>query len=590
MIRDVCLTTRLMKSIRLVAVCRFAVLATLAMGSISLSGLTGLNAQAAEPLHVQIDRLIAAKHPQNMGPNLATDAEFLRRAYLDFTGRIPTSTEAKAFLQNESKDRRTQLIDQLLASPEYPARMESLLHNMLMERMGDNEHWQNFLREAMRQNLPWDKLVAAIFNPDTEDKSRQGAAFFLSKRLEKYGQNPVDLPGLTRDVGRMFLGIDVQCAQCHDHLMVDEYKQQHYQGLFAFVSHLSTRTDLKYPAVSEKLVTEPVPYMSVFDKEPLTTGPRLPHQDEVVIPVFAKGEEYEVPPDRKTRFPGIPKFSPLTLLSQQLPTPENDLFVRNIVNRLWFVLVGRGIVHPLDLQHADNPPSHPELLDLLSEQMRAHNFDIKWMLRELALTETYQRSSRLPEGLEQSPPEQFLVAIERPLAAEQLLASMLYATGEQELYQTAQLPPVETVEDAEAETPAATEADAKQPKKDPGAEARTKLKDLEGMFIKAFANPPREPELDFNPSVQSALFILNGDTIQAWMKPQSDNLIGRLEKLEAADAFTDELFLSVLSRYPEDEERQAVVQYLASRNDDRSRAVSNLVWSLMASTEFCVNH
>lgn len=532
--------------------------------------------QAAEPsLHEQIDQLIAAGHPDGVGPNLASDAEFLRRVYLDFAGRIPSSAEAGAFLNDKSPDRRTQLIDKLLASPEYPARMEMLLHNMLMERMGDNDLWQGFLRQAMEENMPWDELVSTILNPITDDEEHRGSAYFFSKRLEKYGQNPVDLPGLTRDVGRMFLGIDVQCAQCHDHLLVDDYKQQHYQGLFAFVGHLTLRQDVQYPAVAETLVTKPVEFMSVFEKQPLTTGPRLPQGEEVAIPTFAKGEEYEVPPDRKTRFPGVPKFSPLSLLGQQLPSAENELFVRNIANRLWFVMMGRGIVHPLDLHHSDNPPSHPELLDLLARQMVEHDFDIKWMLRELALTETYQRSSQLPPGVESAPPEQFLVAIERPISAEQLLASMMQAMGERETYLAAETKPA--AEGEKQETPALPA----------GLPA---LKDVQNLFVKAFAGQPREPELEFNPSVQAALFVLNGDAIQAWLKPRDYNLVGRLAKLEDADALTDELFLSVLSRLPADEERSAVVSYLQEPKEARDQTIANVVWSLMAATEFCVNH
>src|SRR5262249_30410114 len=125
-----------------------------------------------------------------------------------------------------------------------------------------------------------------------------------------------------------------------------------------------------------------------------------------------------------------PKFSPLKVLASQLPRGDNPLFTKNIVNRLWFLMMGRGLVHPLDLQYAGNPPSHPELLDLLAQEFAGHRFDIKWLLRELALTETYQRSSLLPEGVEDLPPESFLVANEKPLSAEQILRSVLHATGE----------------------------------------------------------------------------------------------------------------------------------------------------------------
>jgi hypothetical protein len=506
------------------------------------------SARGEELLSVRVDQLISDRAEGPVAPP-ADDATFVRRVYLDFAGRIPSVAEARAFLDDAAADKRQRLIDVLLASPEYSQRMADVMHVMLMERLGDHEEWRKFLVSSFKQNSPWDKVVRAILHPNADDEATRGAAFFFTKRLETYGQQPVDLPGLTRDVGRLFLGVDLQCAQCHDHLFIDDYKQADFQGLHAFVSHTTIRRDTKFPAVAENLVDKKAEFMSVFVQEPRSTGPRLPFGDEVEVATFAKGEEYVVPPDRKTQFPGAPKFSPLAILAEQLPTRENAAFCRNSVNRWWWVLMGRGLVDPLDQHHAQNPPSHPELLNLLAQEFATHDFNVKWLLREVALTQTYQLASRL-EGVEQVPEQTFRVALERPLSAEQLLSSMQSATGTQL---------------AEADLRAARE-----------------------KFQKAFASVPREPEIEFAPSVKGALFVLNDPLVLGWFQPAEGNRVQALTALPD-EQVPDELYMAVLSRRPTDEERTDVRETLAGAGD-RGRVVGDLLWGLLASTEFALNH
>ena len=260
-------------------------------------------------LHERIDALVAAKSDGEIGP-LSDDAEFVRRVYLDFAGRIPSTVETRAFLAEGDTEKREKLIERLTDSPEYARHMTEFLNVMLMERLGEDESWRAFLATSLAENKPWDQLVRQILYPPAENENLRGAAFFMTKRLENYGQNPIDMPGLVRDIGRLFLGVDVQCAQCHDHLFVDDYKQQTYQGLFAFVGHTFIRRDVEFPAVGEKLLTKKVDFKSVFVMEDRATGPKLLEAAEVEIPVLVKGEEYSVAPDKKTRFPGTPKFSP----------------------------------------------------------------------------------------------------------------------------------------------------------------------------------------------------------------------------------------------------------------------------------------
>lgn len=510
------------------------------------------------PLHARIDQLIEAKADGPLAA-VSSDAEFLRRIYLDLAGRVPSAEETRAFLADASPDKRSALIDRLLASDDHVRRFSQVLHVMLMERLGDHEDWQTFLRESVKANKPWNQMAREMLSPNPDDEKARGAALWYTKRLENYGQNAVDIPGLVRDVGRHFLGIDVQCAQCHDHLFVDDYKQEFYHGLYAFVGHTTIRQDLKFPAVGLKPLDKKVEFMSVFVQEPRSVGPKLPGGAEVEVPTFAKGEEFEQPPDRKANFPGVPKFNTLSLLSDQLPRAENKLFTHNIANRLWWMMVGRGLVHPLDLHHSDNPPSHPELLELLAGDLAAHQFDMRWLVKEIALSQAYQRSSvAADETMSEAPPQSYRVALEKPLSSEQILASIRQALG-----------------------------NGKPLVADPANKSWT---EWQAKFDKALANPPREPEVEHSPTVKAALFLMHDASVIAWIKPEGENLSARLMKLDDAAALADELYVSVVSRPPTEEEKQAVADYLAGKIDQRERAVSNLIWSLLASNEFCANH
>ncbi len=503
---------------------------------------------ADEPLHSRVDALIDAKHAGQPVAALSDDAEFLRRVFLDFSGRIPRATDAREFLNDSAADKREKLIDKLLASDEFPNRMADLMHVLLMERRGEHPEWIAYLRESFKQNKPWDVLARELISPDPKNEQTRASAFFLSKRLEHYGQNAIDYPILTRDVGRLFLGMDLQCAQCHDHLFIKDYKQADFQGMYVVFLNTALRNDTKFPAVSESLMTKKIEFQSVFNPEKKSIGPRVPGREEITIPAFAKGEEYLEAPDKKAKEPGRPKFSPLEQLAQQLAVSDNLQFAKNITNRMWFVAMGRGIVHPLDLHHSENPPSHPELLDLLAREMIEHKFDIKWLLRELALTRTYQRSGVLPADAKEPLPELFSVALEKPLSAEQLFASVTQAIG---------TPPNDA---------------------------------LKQKFLKAFANPPMEPEGEFAPSLRAALFLMNDADLLKLLDAQPESLLTRLKAFAAAEAVADDLYLSVLSRRPTAAEVAEVSEQLQLAGERRDTVLKQLAWALLASAEFCLNH
>lgn len=510
-------------------------------------------------LHEKIDAIIDAKNKGRVVSAQSDDYEFVRRVYLDFAGRIPTVSEVDLFVANKAADKRRSLIEQLVNSPAYAKQMANTFHIHFMERLGDNNEWLKYLEESFRKNKGWNVMAREILRGVGSKDEVKGSSFFYSKRLENYGQNPVDYSALTRDVGRLFLGKDLRCAECHDHLFVEEYKQADFKGLFAFFQN-TYLSDAKAGVVSEKMTSKKLEFMSVFKKEKKEIAPKIPGMAEVSIPEFKKGEEFLVPPDPKKKIQGVPKFSPLEKLSEQLPTASNPDFAKNIVNRIWFIMIGRGLVHPLDLHHAGNPPSHPELLALLAKEFNDHKYDIKWLLTELANTRVYQRSSRVDVGKTPEVPSYFGTAIEKRISAEQLLASIMVATGRYEKLD-------------------------KKDGKDPEIPEALKVK-----FIKAFANAARDPEDEIAFSLKAALFLLNDDAVLALLKPEAENTTAALVKMKPDNLMIEKAYLAILSRKPDPQETKDALEFLSNPSIAGESGVKNLVWALLSSSEFNLNH
>ena len=348
-------------------------------------------AQDQQPLHERIDALIDAAAVGPIAPP-ASDADFVRRIYLDLTGVIPTPEETRAFLADTAQGKRAKLIDVLLAGPAFNRHMTLTLDVMLMERRPDKtsllKPWLAYLLTSVSGNKPLDQLYREMLAADGVDPAlRPAARFALNREAE---------PNLlTRDIGRLAFGMDLQCAQCHDHPLIDDYYQADYYGLFAFVQRTSLFNDAKNKQMllGEKADGE-ASFKSVFTGNAADgVRPQMPKGAVLYVePTFAKGEEYTSVPAKDVR--GVPKFSRRAALAGMIA--ESHEFRRNQANRLWAHMFGRGIVHPVDFHHADNPPAHPELLTLLAAELKASGFNLRTMLRELALTRAYQRSCDAP--------------------------------------------------------------------------------------------------------------------------------------------------------------------------------------------------
>ncbi|MCO6458176.1 MAG: DUF1549 domain-containing protein, partial [Pirellulaceae bacterium] len=365
--------------------------------------LVGVLTLAASPaladgdsLHDVIDRHL--KPVAGIEPASCSDAEFLRRASLDLIGMPPTADEARAFLADPAGDKRERLVDRLLDSPHFARHLAATLDLMLMERRANThvsaDEWQAWLLRSVRENKPLNLLMREILLADGEDPATRPAARFALDR----GSEP-NL--LARDIGRILFGRDLQCAQCHDHPLVDGYLQSDYQGLLAFVApgYALPRKegDKQFTVHAERAGTD-LAFESVFAKgTPHRTGPRLPDDVTLDEPFHLPGDEYQVAPADNVK--SIPKFSRRAKLAELATNGSNRAFNENLANRLWAHMLGRGLVHAVDLHHADNPATDPELLRMLGERLAAMNFDLRGFLREIALSQVYQRAFDLPPAV-----------------------------------------------------------------------------------------------------------------------------------------------------------------------------------------------
>jgi hypothetical protein len=536
------------------------------------------------PLHAQIDQFIDQRLAElKITPAArSSDAEFVRRVFLDLNGVIPTADEARTFIEDSSPDKRSRLIEDLLARPDYALHMARVFDVMFTERRVPTiksydvpaTEWRQYLAESFAENKPWDQLVRELLGSDGVDaKPTAAVKFYLVRDVEPHQ--------LTRDVGRLFLGVDLQCAQCHDDPRFGEYLQADYFGIHAFVQRLKLFPLTPRGAAVAELAEGKSTFTSVFTAKSGETNPRLPGGEMLADPTIDKGMEYVVRPAPKQR--GVPTYSRRLKLAQELPQTRTRGFARNLANRLWALMFGRGLVHPLDLHHAGNPASHPELLDRLEAWVVEHHFDIKAVLQEMALSQAYQRSSVLPEGVEKLPEDSFAVTLLRGLTAEQLQWSWLQATGRIEahyakLEAAAKKQPVKTTESTPAWRIRQT-----------GNEA---LERQTASLLETFAGLAGSTDGSFQPTVDQALYLRNSVKLLPLLKDEPGTLLAKWAEMADAGAVADEVYLAVLARQPTAEEAALVAELIADKNTpaQRREPLQALQWGLLLSAEFRLNH
>jgi hypothetical protein len=461
--------------------------------------------------------------------------------------------ETKAFGASHSPDKRVQFVDRLMGSPAFVRHQANEFDVLLMN--GSRASVRDYLGRAFAEGRPWDRVFRELMLPDETDPKQKGASEFLRVRLK-------DLDKMTGEVSSLFFGVNVSCAQCHDHPLVADWKQDHFYGMKSFFS----RSFESGRFVGER-DTAVVKFKTTKGQE--RTAKLMFLTGKVVEEPAGLKPVKEEPRKGKKRPatsggtpPAPPKFSARAkLVELALQRGQGDFFARSIVNRVWDRLLGYGLVMPLDQMHSANPPSHPELLDWLARDLVEHGYDLRRLTRGLVLSRAYARSSRW-DGKEAPKPAQFAVARVRPLRPMQLATALRLATSAPDSF------------------PAGLKAD----------EFDRRLQGVEGG-ARGLASLFEQPGDDFQVSVGEALLFSNGDRIQKELLADGNNrLVGRLKTIKDAKELVATAVQAVLSRPASAEEVKLLAEYVERRADRRAEACRQVVWALLTSAEFRFNY
>jgi hypothetical protein len=510
---------------------------------------------ADRPIEQVIDHYVDAKIAESgiSAAPAADDAILLRRTLLDLAGRIPSAAETRAYLASTDPAKRVQLVDRTIASPGFVRHQIDEFDTMLMSGIRGGS-LREYLTKAVGENRPWDRIFRELLMADESDAKTKGSSQFVRQRVK-------DLDKLTNEVSVAFFGVNVSCAQCHDHPKVDDWKQDHFFGMKSFFSRtfdnegfLAEREygQVKFRTTAGKEKQAKLMFLTgavVEDKSKEPTADEQKKEREL----FDKMK-------KEKKAPPAPKFSARAkLVELALQTGQRDFFARAIINRLWHRFYGFGLVMPLDQMHSANPPSHPELLQWLARDLIGHGYDLRRLIRGIVMSKAYARSSRWENG---DPPRAslFAVAAVRPLTPLQLSSSLAFATVDPK-----SLPSDVHAKDFESRLEALANAG----------------RGLAGSF--------EQPGEDFQIGVGEALLFSNSKRIEQELL-RSDRLPGRLQQTKDLNEMIDVAVRNVLCRPPTDAERQLLSGYLTKRQDRQVAACQQLVWALLTSAEFRFNY
>jgi len=473
---------------------------------------------------------------------LSADEEFVRRLYLDLAGRIPAVSEVRQFLGDVRADKRSVLVESLLDSPAFVRHFTILWRNALIpEAFSDPANrqlvpgFEAWLWSQFSSGVPYDRMVRDLLTVRLDTAADGGAALRAASSPAAFyvirQQRPENLAAGT---SRSFLGVRLDCAQCHDHPF-DRWKQGQFWSLAAFYSGLSPLDDevqMRTSAVERR------------DSRRIS----IPDRDQTVEAAFLEGELPDWSTNRSAR----------EVLADWVTSGRNPWFSRMAANRVWALFMGQGIVHPVDDFSENNPASHPEVLQLLADQLVAHDFDLKFLVRTITATRVYQLSSRQTDD-SQSDPLHFARASVRGLTPEQLFDSLAEATGYYQPYRT------ENPFVISAETPRAT-------------------------FLELFRDEGDSP-LQKETTILQALAMMNGEFVDAATSLEnSQTLSGIVDfPLMTDEERLETLFLAALSRRPLPSERAAMLQYV-QQSEAAGAALADVFWALLNSSEFMLNH
>ncbi|MCA9031568.1 MAG: DUF1549 domain-containing protein, partial [Planctomycetaceae bacterium] len=488
----------------------------------------------------EIDRLAAEKWKKlGLRPSPpCDDATFIRRVTIDLAGRLPTVDEVRAFLADESPDKRSQLVDRLLDSPDYPAyfalKWSAILRNSRLAGADQAAYaFHNWIRDNIARNRPYDEFVRGIVAASGEWQDAPAINWYWQSRDDQ-------LHMVTADTAQLFLGIRLQCARCHHH-PYERWGQEDYFGLAGF-----------YARLGRKSFGQPPPY---FNSSSNTTGERNPLTGQPPTPRYPDGEAAEFSPEQDPRHG----------LVDWMADPENPFFARAFVNRMWGHFFSIGLVNEVDDMRETNPPSNPELLDYLAGEFVNSKFDMRHIVRLITTSRLYELSS-VPRPENEHDRQNFARFYARRLIAEVLLDAV----------------------DGTCET--------KSNFGNISANARAVDLPHEGFgsyFMDTFDRPQRVSvcECERSPGATLAQVLLMSTSDEMENKIADGN--GRLARLFKEETpiptVVEELYLAAFARFPSAEERQVGEDYLNSAEDKR-KVAEDLLWTILNSREFVFNH
>jgi hypothetical protein len=516
--------------------------------------------QARKPLSgdptATIDRMVQeAWDAAGIKPSpLALDGEFVRRAYLDLLGRIPTVEEAGEFLASKDEQKRARLIAELLEHPDYPKHMATLWRVVLIgrkrqDREVDRGALETWLRKQFAENRPWNEVARELVTATGSNRENGAVNYLLAHLGDRERDGTYSAVNLTSTTTRALLGQQIQCTQCHDHPSND-WKQADFWGINAFFKGVRTedyrRTNATGAEVYDRteVTDEPTDAYSTFEKRNAIVG--------IAFPTFLDGRKISQGTDAERR----------KALGDFITEANNLQFARAHVNRIWGQLMGRGIVHPVDDFGDHNPASLPELLDALAEGFRASGYDTKKLITWIANSRPYQLTSVMTKGNEKDE-TLFSHMLVKPLTPEQLFDSLLTATAAHK---------------------AGGDADRDR--------RRGQWLD---QFVFAFGNDEGE-EGTFQGTIPQALMMMNGELMERATGGEPGSFLARLRNAamnrrqgQPETYMVNMIYLSALSRYPTNPELRRAQGFLAS-SPDTLGVLSDLFWALLNSNEFILNH
>lgn len=485
---------------------------------------------------------------------LANDATFLRRVFLDLIGTLPTQEEARKFEADTSATKRSRLVDELLARPEYVDYWSLKWGDLLRAHrryLGDKglASFNGWIRQSVRDNKPLDVMTRELLTAQGNLFTNGPVGyFFIDEKVED----------LAETTSQVFLGIRLQCTKCHHHPN-EVWSQDDYYGLAAFFSKLETKDSgaagARFGGPKSLRATS---------KE----NPNRKPQMAVAPRVFGSEATKVTGPVEATLTPtdsiGV-AVDPRQQLANWMTERSNPYFARNFVNRYWAALLGTGLVEPVDDMRATNPASMPTLLDALAKDFAEHNFDVKHLLRTICNSRVYQLAPEL------NPPRDadgalFTHRVPRRLSAEVLLDAINHVTGTTESF---------------VGQPVGTRAISLP---DPT---------IASHFLSTFGRPQRNNPCECargsNTDLSQALHLANSSALHEKLLSPTGRLAERLKANRTDDEIVEELYLTALSRRPTDEERQVVQESLAS-GTSREETWQDILWALLNCSEFVFGH